>query len=156
MLVLRTPPEKGSTPLEIPGTNTRIGKSLTGFTIIELIVAIGIFGIVMPALAAGINNLTVLNNRARDLTLANLIAESKAELLRNTGYNSLNPGPTPYTISFTNELPPELASPKSAEYTISQPQTGLAEIEVNISYKDYSQTKTVNYKTIVSELGVGQ
>lgn len=127
-------------------------KGQRGFTIIELLIVIAIFGIVMPTLAAGVNNLTVLNNRARDLSLANLIAENKAEQLRNAGYNSLTPG----TISFSSELPNELAGPKSASYTVTNPTAGLLEITVEINYRDYSQTKTVNYKTIVGELGVGQ
>lgn len=130
----------------------KLGKSSDGFTIIELLVAIGIFGIVMPALASGINSLVVANNRARDLSLANLIAESKTEQLRNAGYNSLSPG----TVSFSSELPAELAAPRTGTYTVSSPTPGLAEIVVNISYKDYSQTKSLEYKTIVSELGVGQ
>jgi len=127
-------------------------KDKKGFTIIELLIAIGIFGLVVPALASGINNLTVLNNRARDLSLANLIAENKAEQLRNSGYNSLAVG----TVSFNSELPAELAPPRTGSYNITKPGGGQAEIVVTISYKDYNQTKSVQYKTIVSELGVGQ
>ncbi len=127
-------------------------KSHQGFTIIELLVVIAIFAIVMPTLAAGINNLTVINNRSRDLALANLIAESKAEQLRNAGYNSLSPG----IVSFSDDLPAELAPPKTGTYTVTNPAAGLAEISIEISYKDYSQIKTVSYKTVVSELGVGQ
>lgn len=123
-----------------------------GFTVIELLITIAVFGIVLPAMAAGINNLIVLNNRARDLSLANLIAENKTEQLRNAGYNSLSVG----TVSFSGELPAELAPPKSAIYTVTNPSAGLAEISITISYKDYSQTRSLQYKTRVSELGVGQ
>lgn len=130
----------------------KLSKDVGGFTIIELLISIGIFAIVIPALAVGINNLTVLNNRARDLALANLIAENKAEQLRNSGYNSLPTG----TVSFTSELPPELASPKNGSFSITNPSAGLAEITINISYKDYGQTRNLQYKTVVSELGVGQ
>jgi hypothetical protein len=106
----------------------------------------------MPALATGINNLTVLNNRTRDLALANLIIESKSEQIRNAGYNSLTPG----MVDFSSELPNELASPKSGSYTVSNPTTGVAEIDITITYKDYGSTRTQNYKTIITELGVGQ
>lgn len=127
-------------------------KSIRGFTVIELLVAIAVFGIVVPALAMGINNLIILNNRSRDLALTNLIAESKAESLRNAGYNSLPTG----TTDFSNELPAELASPKTASFTVSNPRPGIAEITITINYRDYNQTRTHKYKTIVSELGVGQ
>lgn len=136
MFVLRKIPKKGQ----------------EGFTMIELLVVIAIFGIVMPTLAASINNLTVLNNRARDLAVANMVAESKAESLRNAGFNSLSPG----TVNFSDELPKELGAPKSGSYTASSPAPGIVEINLTINYRDYSQTKTVRYKTIVSELGVGQ
>lgn len=129
-----------------------LSKDIKGFTMIELLIVIAIFGFVMPALAAGINNLVVLNNRARDLSLANIIAENKAEELRNSGYNSLSPG----TVSFSNELPKELAPPKTAVYTVSNPEAGLAQVIIDISYQDYNQVKSLSYKTNVSELGVGQ
>lgn len=119
---------------------------------LELLISIAVIAIVIPALAAGINNLTVLNNRARDLALANTIGESKAELLRNAGFNSLAPG----TYNFTNELPSQLASPKSAAYTITNPSAGIIEVDINITYQDYGNSRTQQYKTIVSELGVGQ
>jgi prepilin-type N-terminal cleavage/methylation domain-containing protein len=129
-----------------------LNKNNRGFTIIELLVVIGVFAFVLPALAAGINNLTVLNNRARDLSLANMLAENKAEQLRNAGFNSLSPG----TVSFSNELPNELAPPRSGSYTISNPEAGIAEVVIDINYRDYGQTRSLQFKTIVSELGVGQ
>lgn len=137
---------------KIFGLCHKSSKASAGFTMIELLVVIAIFGIVMPTLAASINNLTVLNNRARDLALANLVAESKAENLRNAGFNSLSPG----TVSFSDELPNKLGSPKTGAYTVTIPEPGLAEINLTINYRDYSQTKTIHYKTVVSELGVGQ
>lgn len=123
-----------------------------GFTVVELLVAIAVFAVAVPALVAGINNLIVLNNRTRDLALANLIAESKAELLRGSGFISLRTG----TFDFTQELPAELAPPRSASYTITSPEPGLAQIVITISYRDYNQIRTNTYKTLVSELGVGQ
>ena len=124
----------------------------SGFTIIEILISLAILGVVIPTIATGINTLTVLNNRTRDLTLTNLSAENKAEKLRNQGFNSLDDG----TFDFSSELPTELASPKSGTYTISNTEPGIKEITINISYRDYGNTRTLHYKTIVSELGVGQ
>lgn len=127
-------------------------KHEQGFTLIELILTIAVFAIVMPAIAIGINNLTVINNRARDLALVNMLAQNKVESLRSAGYNSIPIGST----DFTPELPPTLASPKNGNYTVTNSTPGIKEVLVTISYRDYSQTKTVNYKTIISEIGVGQ
>ncbi len=123
-----------------------------GFTLLELLIAIGVFAVVITALTAGVQNLMSINNRSRDLALTNLIAESKAEQIRSAGFNSLSVG----TVDFTAELPPELAAPKSATYTISNPSAGILEAVITITYQDYGEPRTQTYKTIISELGVGQ
>ena len=122
-----------------------------GFTIIELLVSIGLFAIIVPTLSIGIRNLIILNNRARDIALASLIAENKAELLRSAGYNSITTG----TTDFSGELPAELGSPKSASYTVTE-NNGLKNVTISISYKDYSKTTSRTYQTVVGELGVTQ
>jgi type II secretory pathway pseudopilin PulG len=127
-------------------------KKEQGFTVVELVLTIAVFALVIPALVVGMNNLVVINNRARDLALVNMLAQNKVELLRSAGYNSAALG----TTSFSSDLPTTLAGPKSASYTITNPEPSIKEIVVTISYKDYSQTKVVNYKTIISEIGVGQ
>lgn len=130
----------------------KIKQVQNGFTIIELLIAIGVMGFAIPSLAIALNNLTVINNRSRDLALANIIIGNKAEQVRSSGFNSLVAG----TVDFTNELPAEIASPKSASYTVAIPVAGRADITFTISYKDYNRTRTLTYKTIVSEIGVGQ
>ena len=127
-------------------------NTTSGFTVVELLVAITLFALIIPAMASGINNLTVLNNRAKDLALASLIAEYKIETLRSIGYNSVAVG----TTDFSSSLPNTLASPKSATYTVTNPSSGIKQVVVTISYKDYSRTTTKSYTTIISELGVGQ
>lgn len=123
-----------------------------GFTIVELLLAIAMFAIVVPALTVGITNLIVINNRARDLALVNMLAQNKVEQLRSKGYNSVPTG----TVSFTSELPATLGTPRSGEYTITNPSGGIKEVHITISYKDYRNTKTLQYKSIISEIGVGQ
>lgn len=127
-------------------------KAEQGFTMIELLVAIAIFGIIIPTLTVGVNGLITINHRARNLTITNIVAENKIEELRSAGFNSLNVG----TYTFTSELPAELSKPRSATYQITNPTAGINNITVTISYWDYNRTKTVVYKTVVSELGVGQ
>lgn len=123
-----------------------------GFTVVELLITIGICGIIVPVLAAGLTTLALINNRARDLALANTMAQNKAELLRSSGYNSILPG----TTDFSADLPSTLSSPKSGSYTVTEPETGIKDIVIQISYKDVSSSRTVNYKTKVSEIGINQ
>ena len=123
-----------------------------GFTIVELIVTIVIMGVIIPAVAIALTNLTVVDYQARDLALANFIAQNKVETLRSAGYNSLSNG----TQSFSSQLPNTMGSPKSASYAVSTPITGVKQIDVTISYTEYKKTKSIAYRTYVSELGVGQ
>lgn len=123
-----------------------------GFTTIELIMALLVLGTLIPLAGAGINLLTVTNNRARDLALANMLAQNKVELLRSAGYNSINLG----TTDFSSELPSELGAPKSGNYTVTSPSDGIKEVVVTITYDDYKRSRTLQYKSLVSELGVAQ
>ena len=129
-----------------------MSKDSRGFTVIELLIAIGVMGLAIPSMAIALRSLTAINNRARDLALANIIIGNKAEQVRSSGFNSLSSG----TVDFSSELPAELASPKSGNYGVSFPTPGVAEITLTISYKDYNRTRTLTYKTLISELGVGQ
>jgi len=131
---------------------TRARADEKGFTIVELVITIGICGILIPVLAAGLTNLALINNRARDLSLVNSLAQNKAELLRSAGFNSLSAG----TTDFTSDLPSTISSPKSASYTVAVPEAGIKTVDIVISYKEVTGTRTVNYKTIISEVGVSQ
>lgn len=127
-------------------------KNQNGFSTIELVVALVVLGILVTVGGAAINEMTVINNRARDLALVNLIAQNKIELLRSAGYNSIAIG----TVDFSSELPSELASPKTAHYTVTSPITGEKEITVSVTYHEYKRDRTLIYKGLISELGVAQ
>jgi type II secretory pathway pseudopilin PulG len=127
-------------------------KRQMGFTIVELVVTIVVAGIIIPSVAIALNNLAAINHRARDYALANDIAQNKVETLRSNGYNSINMG----TVNFSSELPASMGSPKSASYTISSPVTGEKQIDISISFTEYNATRTLSFRTYISELGVGQ
>ncbi len=123
-----------------------------GFTVAEVIVGIVLFGILMPVIILTVMNLADLNDRASDLNRVNILAENKFEQLRNEGFNSLVNG----TYVFTNELDVSINNPRSATYTISTPETGQKQIDINVTYAEKNQTRTLHYRSLISELGVAQ
>lgn len=129
-----------------------VEKTEKGFTIIELLVAIAVVGILVPTLSGFVNTLNRLNDRARDLAIVNSLAENKVEGLRSMGFTALNDG----TTTFTNELPPTIGSPKSASYVVSSPNSSTRQVDLSISYNDHGTTQTLTYRTYVGEVGVGQ
>lgn len=127
-------------------------KKQSGFTVIEVLIGIALFGIIMPSIIMAAVGIAQLNDRAADLTLANIIAERKIESLRSAGYNSLNL----QTVSFEGELSSSFTAPRTASYTITSPATGVKQIDISISYRDGSQTRSLTFNSRISELGVAQ
>lgn len=125
-----------------------------GFTVLEVLIGIGLFGLIMPSIILGVVSVSQLNDRAADLTRANVIAEQKFEELRSQGYNSLVAGGPP--VDFSGDLDASFTQPRSAAYTVTSSTAGLKEIEIAISYTDRGTTRNLAYKTIMSELGVAQ
>ncbi len=127
-------------------------QTQAGFTIIEVLIVIGLFAILIPSISVGITNLTAINNRARDLSIVNMLAQNKIEQLRSAGYNTIPTG----TTDFSAELPATLAGPKSASYSVDNSASGIKQVTVTINYRDYQQARSTTYRTIISEIGVGQ
>lgn len=127
-------------------------KGQAGFTVIELLISIGLFGLVAPSISLAIMSINRVNDRAADLTMANVLAENKLESLRSQGYNALTNG----SVDFTSELPASFTEPRTASYTISTPTAGLKNISITIQYTDQGQTRSLSYASIIGELGVGQ
>src|SRR5690242_15472751 len=123
-----------------------------GFTIFELTVSIVLAALFFLALNVAYTSYVHAGEQLKDLTLANSYAESKIESLRNLGYNSLAVG----TTTVTSELPSDLQPPRSGTLQISNPQSGLKQIDLTITYNDQGATRTYSYTTYIGELGVGQ
>ena len=129
-----------------------MNKKSGGFTVVELLIGVVLTGLSVITFSILINSLNVLNDQARDLTIANGIIEEKIEDLRSQGFVALNDG----TNDFTSELPGDFASPKSATYTISTVQPGLKSIKLDINYATSGKDQELDFTTYISELGLSQ
>jgi prepilin-type N-terminal cleavage/methylation domain-containing protein len=124
-----------------------------GFTLIEIVVATALAGLMVISVA----NLFIITGDAQRqsqrLETATHAGELKIESLRNKHYNSLEPGTT---IDFTDELPPELNEPRSAQVEISEPQPGLRRLDLHISYYDGTRKRGVDLSTVIGNVGIAQ
>lgn len=130
-----------------------INKNTNGFTLVELIVAIAIIGV----MASGITGLYIAidntQRKTRLLETATRAGEKKIEELRNNHYNSL---PNDDTITFTDELPDTLPAPRSGTITVSEPVAGIKRVDLNITYTDGRASRNVELSSLIGVLGIGQ
>lgn len=123
-----------------------------GFTIVELVIAITVFALLVPAIASFLGLLNTLNDRARDTAIVNALAENKVESLRSANFVAITTG----SHDFSNELPATISKPRTATYVVSTVTPALKEINVSVTYNDHGTNKTLSYRTYIGELGVGQ
>lgn len=128
-------------------------NSQSGFTLIEIIVATVIAGIMVISVTNLFLAVEVTQRRTRALASATRAGEQQIELLRNRHYNTLTPGDT---IDFAATLPPELGEPRTATVEVSEPEPGLRELDLNITYRDGSANREVNLTTIIGSIGISQ
>jgi prepilin-type N-terminal cleavage/methylation domain-containing protein len=124
----------------------------SGFTLVEVLVAIVVGGVYMSTFGVLLGAHTHLSQRGRDLTVANAFAENKIEEIRSKGYTAVGLGST----DISNELPAELGAPRSAELHVTTESDGLKQIVVSLAYNDQGKNQTYAYTTYLGELGVAQ
>ena len=124
-----------------------------GFTIVELIVTIVILGIAVTGIADLYYTMEIAEVQSQHLDLATRAARSEIEDLRNNGYNALV---SQGTINFTSTLPTSLPRNRQGTVVVSQPVSGLVQVDVTVTYTDYNQPKTVKLTSDIGVIGIGQ
>jgi len=116
-----------------------------GFSLIEVVVAIAIIGVMVVATSTLLQRLPISGREVRDQDLALRIARNEIEVLRAAGYDSL-----PASGSFTNTLLSSLAS-SSASLTISDFNAKTKRVEANVSWRGALGTRFVSLTTLITE-----
>lgn len=127
-------------------------KNQQGFTITELLITIVVFAILVPVFGGLISTIGSLNDQARDRATIHALVENKVESLRSISFTGLSDG----TVDFTNELPESITAPRSATYVVTAVNPALKRIDVVVTYTDKGGPSSLEYRTFVGELGVGQ
>jgi type II secretory pathway pseudopilin PulG len=124
-----------------------------GFTIVELVVTTVVTGLIVVAVASLFITIERTQHSTQLLETATRAGEQQIESLRNNNYGSLTPG---QTITFTNDLPEELPSPRSGTVVVSEPSAGIRRVDITVTYRDGSKQKDVKLSSLIGQLGIGQ
>lgn len=124
-----------------------------GFTIVELVVTTVVTGLIVVAVASLFITIERTQHSTQLLETATRAGEQQIESLRNNNYGSLTPGST---ITFTNNLPPNLPTPRSGTAIVSEPVSGVRRVDITITYRDGSKQKNVKLSSLIGQLGIGQ
>ncbi len=110
-------------------------KSRAGFSLIEVLVAIGIFSFAMLGLAVGAVTITKANKTSQFHTMATNMAQDKAEQLRATSVGfvaicdtACETAPTYQGVTFT----------RTWAVTLNSPAAGVNKIDVTVQWTDYT------------------
>ncbi|HEX9880479.1 MAG TPA: prepilin-type N-terminal cleavage/methylation domain-containing protein [Candidatus Binatia bacterium] len=103
-----------------------------GFTLVEVLVAMGIFSVTFLALAAGAGSVMRSNNTSMNSTIATNLAQDKVEELKAmTGSNIVTAGPVTDNVGGVDFTRTWTVTPNS-------PVPGVKQVDVTVSWSDYS------------------
>ncbi len=127
----------------------------SGAIFVELLIAVFILGTAVLAIYLSIIYAGKVNQRARNLNLAQQIASQEIESLRSTSFSNIT---VPYNGAFIGN--PQNASQilptASANLTTSWFDANNTQIKavVTISWKERTQNRTLSYTTVIGKQGL--
>jgi prepilin-type N-terminal cleavage/methylation domain-containing protein len=125
-----------------------------GFTLLELVVTIGVISVGILSVVTVFANTTTINRQARNLALATEAAQQKLEAYRNLTYASI-----PGNEDFTSSLPSALLPPRSAIanfYDLSPAVDGLRRLDISITYTEKGVLRKAHISTLISRQGINR
>jgi len=126
-------------------------RSQRGMTILEVVIATAIFGLVVTVLTGFFLVASSRGLLGRNVTAAALLAQQRIELLKSKGYSSLSGfAATEQLDSLGNTTPSGLYTRVT---TITSPVLGtprLTEIDVAVTWMDQAISRTLTLSTLVA------
>ena len=130
-----------------------MGKKEDGFTLVELIAASTIMGLMVIGIVNLYIAIETAQRKSYHIEMASRAGEKQIESMRNVQYSSLEPDTE---LDFTDELPDDLPEPRSGTVDISEPVDGLRRVDVTITYKDGAGSKTIKQSSLIGQIGIAQ
>lgn len=128
-------------------------RSNEGFTLIELLLTIIVLGIAIAGISSLYTYMQVTQVQSQHMDLAVRAARTEIEVLRNNSYNSLAPD---NTIDFTASLPAALPPDKKGTVSVTEPVTGLRQVDVSVTYTDFGKPQNITLTSDIGVIGIGE
>jgi type IV pilus modification protein PilV len=113
-------------------------KSNTGFTLIEVLVAMAIFAIAVLGLAMGATSVMRANQTSYNNTLATNLAQDRLEQLKALTVSSLPSCPSYATAGCSDTSTTSgVTFTRSWQIIANSPTTGVNRLDVQVSWTDY-------------------
>lgn len=124
-------------------------KKIRGFTLIEVIIAVLIVGVMLILLGA-VTRSNALIRISKNQGVALSIARNKLESLRIGGYSAI-----PMSGSFADNLVNSLPLTATTTLTVSEYNNKTKEVTVGVVWRDPGSTasSTVSLSTLITETG---
>lgn len=119
---------------------------------VELVVTIVIIGLIILAVSSLFITIGVSQRNSLYLESATRAAEQEIESLRNNNYSLLVAGET---LTFTDDLPDSLPSPRTGTVVIDEPTPGIKRVDVTITYWEGTKNKSVQLSSLIGQIGIG-
>lgn len=130
-----------------------MNREQQGFTIVELLVAILILGIVTASISTLFISINTLQRKTSHIDSATRAAQREIETLRNDNYGSLIAG---QTLDFTDQLPATLPKDRAGTAAISEPSPDLKRVDVTVTYTESGRQEKVVLSSLIGVIGITQ
>lgn len=128
-------------------------QSQKGYSVIEVLMAIVIAGILFSAVIALYSSVLIVQDRTQKLEIATRAAHQQIESLRNLQYNALEEGED---IDFSDDLPRELSIESTGIVEVSDAEQGLKRVDVTVTYPFRDSSNSVTVSSLIGVIGITQ
>lgn len=128
-------------------------RGTAGLTLIEVVVAAAVFGIVVFIVTAFYFTASSQGVVGRGVTAGTLLAQQKLETLRVRSYASLSAGTTTETLDELGGADPAGRYTRTTVVTKPAPAGArLAQVDVTVSWTEGAGTRSVTLSTLLGDL----
>jgi prepilin-type N-terminal cleavage/methylation domain-containing protein len=121
-----------------------------GYTLIECMIALFVFGFVLAGLAYLMLSTINLNTQARRYTAATTLAHAKLEAIRAAGYAAAASSPTPESLNETGGTTGAAFYSRAWTVATATPVANSKTVTVTVTWSDQQGSRNIQLQSIVT------